>query len=93
MTEALHNMRLKARDNARTPCQWDSSKNAGFTTGTPWMKIHDDYTAWNAANQVADPNSIWTFWQALLKLRSTNLCLVYGSFHHVQQDHLQVFVS
>lgn len=58
-----------ARDNARTPVQWDDGPNAGFTTGKPWMKINDNYRDINVARQVADPNSIHAFWRRMLKLR------------------------
>lgn len=92
MSEALKNMTKKARDNGRTPVQWDDSANAGFTTGVPWTRIHDDYKLWNAKNQVSDPTSVWSFWKALLVLRKQNLVLVYGSFKHVSFEHEHIFV-
>lgn len=58
-----------ARDNARTPMQWDNTKNAGFTTGTPWAKINGNYTEINAAQELQDPDSVLNFYKKALKLR------------------------
>ncbi len=58
-----------ARDNARTPMQWDSTKNAGFTTGTPWAKVNDNYTEINAAEEIQDPDSVLSFYKKALKVR------------------------
>lgn len=58
-----------SRDNARTPMQWDSSPNAGFTTGTPWLRVNPNYTRINLADQREDPNSLWHFYRALIALR------------------------
>ncbi|CAD6587105.1 MAG: hypothetical protein TREMPRED_004662 [Tremellales sp. Tagirdzhanova-0007] len=81
VSDLLKGMRETARDNARTPIQWDSSENAGFTKGTPWMRVHDDYAqGWNVAAQVDDPDSVWSFWQHMLKLRKQYEALIYGKF-------------
>lgn len=58
-----------ARDNARTPMQWDSTKNAGFTTGTPWAKVNDNYTEINAAEEIQNPDSVLSFYKKALKVR------------------------
>lgn len=58
-----------ARDNARTPMQWDGTKNAGFTTGTPWAKVNGNYTEINAAQEIDDPDSILNFYKKALKIR------------------------
>ena len=60
-----------ARDNARTPVQWDASANAGFTTGTPWIKVNPNYTEINAEAALADPNSVFYYYQKLISLRHT----------------------
>ena len=57
------------RDNARTPMQWENSENAGFTTGTPWMKVNENYPAINAADQEQDPSSILSFYKKVTRLR------------------------
>lgn len=81
LEKLMDNINLLARDNARTPVQWDSSDNAGFTTGTPWMKVNDNYKEINVAAQVNDPNSLFSFWQKSLALRRKYKKLfVYGSF-------------
>ena len=84
--------RLKGRDNARTPVQWDSSPNAGFTTGQPWIDVHDDYKEWNAANQTNASDSVYSYWGRVLQLRkSMKDVFVYGNFKLVDPDHEQVF--
>ena len=50
-----------ARDNARTPMQWDTSKNAGFTTGTPWIAVNPNYKEINAASEISDPDSVFHY--------------------------------
>jgi oligo-1,6-glucosidase len=69
-----------SRDNGRTPFQWDNTKNAGFTTGTPWLKVNPDYTTVNAAAQEKDPASVLNYFRKMVRLRKENLALVYGSY-------------
>jgi glycosidase len=78
----LEEYRKKARDNARTPMQWDGSRHAGFTTAErPWMDVHPDYGEWNVAKQVADQGSVFSYWKAVLRLRKESKGLfVYGGF-------------
>ena len=56
--EALQSVAGHSRDNARTPMQWSDAANAGFTTGTPWLKVNPNYTSINAAAQMEDPDSV-----------------------------------
>ena len=58
--EALEVCGKMSRDNARTPVQWNAQANAGFTTGTPWLKVHSDYKEINVAAQEKDPDSVLT---------------------------------
>ncbi|MGN1329036.1 MAG: alpha-glucosidase [Eubacterium sp.] len=58
-----------ARDNARTPMQWDNTKNAGFTTGTPWAKVNDNYTEVNAQEEINNPDSVLNFYKKAIKIR------------------------
>lgn len=67
------------RDNARTPVQWDSSENAGFTTGTPWFPVNGNYPEINNAAQEADPDSILNFYRRLIAYRSENPAILSGS--------------
>ena len=69
-----------ARDNARTPVQWNDSPNAGFTTGTPWINVNPNYTEINAEAALADLNSVFYYYQKLISLRHTTPIIVYGTF-------------
>ena len=87
----LECLRYKSRDNARTPMQWDSSAGAGFTTGTPWIMVNPNYTSLNAAEQLARPDSVFHFYQALIRLRHTHEIIVYGSYDLLLPDDPQVY--
>ncbi|RDB27402.1 Alpha-glucosidase [Hypsizygus marmoreus] len=93
MSDVLDGYQRKARDHARVPMQWDARSNAGFTTGTPWMRVNDDYQEWNAAAQVDDDSSVYRFWKTALKTRKANEVLIYGDFVDLEPDHGQVFAS
>ena len=67
--EALEACSRLSRDNARTPMQWNTQKNAGFTTGTPWLKVNDNYTEINMETQDADPDSVLNYYRKLIALR------------------------
>jgi oligo-1,6-glucosidase len=81
----------KSRDNARTPMQWDDSPNAGFTTGTPWIKINPNYVKINAAEALRDPGSIFAYYQQLIRLRKANPVIVYGTYEILEDHHGQVY--
>ena len=76
----------KGRDNARTPMQWDDSANAGFTTGTPWIKVNDNYDKINAKSQVDDPDSIFSCYKKLVQLRKDYPVFVDGKFTLLLED-------
>jgi oligo-1,6-glucosidase len=76
----LDSAKISARDNGRTPFQWDSTANAGFTTGKPWLKINSNYTQVNAAKEDTDPASCLNYFRKMVKLRKTNPVLVYGKY-------------
>ncbi|CUM63805.1 uncharacterized protein PRCAT00001389001 [Priceomyces carsonii] len=83
---------LLARDHARSPVQWDSTKNAGFTSGTPWTRVNDNYTSVNAASQINDPDSLYSFWkQSLLIRKEFKDLFIYGSMEILDYDNLKVF--
>lgn len=72
--------------------QWDTSKNAGFSSSEqPWMRVHDDYQQWNVEVQSNDPDSVNAFYKQLFRLRNEHLVLVYGSFEYVDFDNADVF--
>ncbi len=69
-----------ARDNGRTPMQWNTEKHAGFTTGTPWLAVNPNYLFINAEDQVKDPDSVYNYYKQLIALRHTHPVIVYGEF-------------
>ena len=75
-----------SRDNARTPMQWNDSRNAGFTTGTPWINVNPNYPKINAQAAVADPDSVFHYYQELIRLRHTLPVIVYGRFEGLLED-------
>ncbi len=80
-----------SRDNARTPIQWNSEKNAGFTTGTPWIKVNPNYEEINVENALKNKNSIFYYYRDLIKLRKKHPVLVYGKFEIVNEDDPDIF--
>ena len=86
----LYNARM-SRDNSRTPMQWDDSPNAGFTTGTPWIAVNENYHQINAARQISDPDSVFSYYQALIRLRHEHDIVVYGTFEPLLPDDPAVY--
>ena len=91
LTAFMTLQKRSSRDNSRTPFQWDSTANAGFTTGTPWIKVNPDYTSVNAAVQEKDPNSILNYFRKIVQLRKDNLVLVYGKYTLLDKDNPAVY--
>ena len=89
--EVMTSIYTKSRDNARTPMHWDSSENAGFTTGTPWIKINPNYVTINAADQVGREDSIFTYYKTLIAMRKQYPVFVDGCFEMLVADHPEVF--
>lgn len=89
--EIMKSIYAKGRDNARTPMQWDDSENAGFTTGTPWIKVNDNYDKINARSQVDDPDSIFSCYRKLVKLRKDYPVFVDGKFTLLLEDDENIF--
>ena len=81
-----------ARDNARTPMQWNSSPEGGFTTGThPWLAVNPNYKQINAAQEESDPNSILNYMRALIHLRAQTPAFVYGDYKDLDPQHPHIF--
>ena len=80
-----------SRDNARTPMQWNTETNAGFTTGTPWIKVNENYKKINAAAQLKDPDSIYNFYRRLIQIRHEEEIVVSGSFEMLMEESGQIF--
>ena len=71
--------------------QWDDSAQAGFTDGEPWIKVNPNYEEINAAQQLEDPNSIFHYYQKLIRLRKEKDIIVYGEFEPIYRDDEQIF--
>ena len=71
---------MHSRDNARTPMQWDASANAGFSTHQPWEKVTANYRQINVAKALADPDSVFYYYQRLIKLRHTMPVITDGAY-------------
>lgn len=87
--EALKAVSKFSRDNARTPMQWSDKENAGFSTGTPWLKVNPNYTRINASFQQDDPDSVRSFYKKLIALRKSpeyKETVVYGALEPVWED-------
>ena len=87
--EAFQIIQAKSRDNSRTPMQWDASENAGFTTGTPWLKAGKSYPQINVENEIKGP--IFAFYQNLIRLRKEMPIISEGSYKPAFEDSKQVY--
>lgn len=87
--EAFKIIQVKSRDNSRTPMQWDDSENAGFTSGTPWLKAAKSYSEINVNNEIQGP--IFTFYQKLIALRKKLPLIAEGSYKPAYEDSQQVY--
>ena len=92
--ELLECIAYKSRDNARTPMQWNSGKNGGFTEGTPWIMVNPNYKEINAEQELADPDSVFHYYQQLIALRRSSIwsdIIVYGHYELLAPEDPQVF--
>lgn len=89
--EIMQSIYARGRDNARTPMQWNDGKNAGFTKGTPWMEVNPNYMTINAKAELADPDSIFHYYQKLIRLRKEHSVFVNGDFRLLMEEDPQVF--
>ena len=87
--EAMTVVNRYSRDNARTPFQWNAKENAGFTRGKPWLRVNDNYRKINWEQQRTDPNSVFAFYQQLIRLRKNpeyQNVIVYGKTEPVREE-------
>ena len=89
--ERMAAIHVQSRDNARSPMQWDDSPQAGFTTGTPWMRVNPNYREINAAAQTGNPESVFSAYKALIGLRKKLPVIANGNFELLVPDHDSVF--
>ncbi|MCX7694477.1 MAG: alpha-glucosidase [Caloramator sp.] len=87
----IKGLHLTSRDNARTPMQWDDSKNAGFSDATPWIRVNSNYRDINVQSQLEDENSILNYYRRLIEIRKNNLTLVYGDFIEINREHEEIY--
>ena len=89
--EAIEILMQKSRDNSRTPVQWDDSKNAGFTEGTPWISVPENYKEINVKKALEDSNSVFYHYQNLIKLRRNEELLITGRYEDFDIENEKVY--
>ena len=89
--DIMRSIYAKSRDNARTPMQWSSEENAGFTTGRPWIRMNPNYTEINAESERKDPDSVYHFYRRLIHMRKEYPVFVDGKFELLLPDDGQIF--
>jgi oligo-1,6-glucosidase len=80
-----------ARDNGRTPMQWSNTTEAGFTNGTPWIKVNPNYSTINVTAEEKDPNSILNYFKKMVRLRKTTPTLIYGKYALLDKDNPSIY--
>ncbi|ELC8361773.1 alpha-glucosidase [Clostridium perfringens] len=88
---ALKEAWVTSRDNSRTPMQWNSSKNAGFTCGKPWIGVNENYKRINVEVEERDENSVLNFYKKLIKLKKSNEALIYGVYDLILEEDENIF--
>lgn len=92
LEDFIENEKDAARDNARTPMQWDTTTNAGFTAAKPWIKVTENFKKGvNVADQEKNENSVLNYFRKMVQLRKDYLGLVYGAYHLLLEDNEQVY--
>ncbi len=91
MDEFMRYLNYSARENSRTPMQWDNSENAGFTTGSPWKKVNPNHKEINVSDQEKDPDSVLNHFRKMARLRNENKVLVYGQYTLLDKEHPTVY--
>jgi len=89
--DIIADLQSNSRDNSRTPMQWDASENAGFTNGTPWLKVNPNYKAINVEKELNDENSILNFYKKMIKFKKSHEIATYGDFKLIYPEDENVF--
>ncbi|WP_010632786.1 glycoside hydrolase family 13 protein [Sporolactobacillus vineae] len=89
--KVMDSIYAKSRDNARTPMQWDDTKNAGFTSGNPWIKVNPNYKKINVKQALSDNHSIFYYYQKLVQLRKQYKIIVYGDYRLILRNEPHIF--
>ncbi len=87
----MEKLNFSSRDNGRTPMQWNESKNAGFTSGTPWLPVNDNYEEINVKDEDSNPESVLNHFRKMTELRKNNPILIYGSYELVAPEHPNIY--
>ncbi|MGE6258089.1 alpha-glucosidase [Heyndrickxia sporothermodurans] len=90
--EVLKSLQPLSRDNSRTPMQWDNSLNAGFTNGTPWIKVNPNYKTINVKEAIGNSSSVFHYYKKLIQLRKQNPVMVYGEYKNLSGNHKQLYM-
>jgi len=91
LEEFMQQLNYYSRENGRTPMQWDDTEYAGFTTGTPWKRVNENYREINVAAQDKNPNSVLNHFRKMTKLRTSNPVLVYGKYDLLDDEHPDIY--
>ncbi|KLE17199.1 alpha-glucosidase [Clostridium sp. C8] len=89
--DIMKSLEVKGRDNARTPMQWNSEENAGFTIGKPWLKVNENYKYINVEDELKDKDSIFYYYKELVKFRKENDIVVYGEYKLLLEEDKNIF--
>ena len=89
--DIMNSIYVKGRDNSRTPMQWDSSKNGGFTIGNPWLKVNENFNEINVKQSLADENSIFNHYKKLIEIRKNNNVIIYGNYKLLDEKNPNIF--
>ncbi|MGC9152049.1 MAG: glycoside hydrolase family 13 protein [Microbacter sp.] len=87
----MKKLAFTSRDNSRTPFQWDTTANAGFTTGNPWIAVNPNYKTINVEVEEYDPNSCLNYFRKMVQLRKSNPILIYGSYHLIAPNDPNIY--
>jgi oligo-1,6-glucosidase len=87
----LEKQKISARDNGRTPFQWDTTANAGFTSGNPWIKINPNYRTVNAATEEKKENSVLNYFRKMVRIRKEHAALVYGKYSLIDKNNPDIY--
>lgn len=90
-SEIIKILRCKSRDNSRTPMQWDSTINSGFTTGKPWINVSENYKKINVENAIKDKESVFYHYKKLIELRKMEDVVAYGDYKILLESHPNIY--
>ncbi len=89
--EIMNNIWASSRDNSRTPMQWNDDTNAGFSSGTPWLKVNPNYVDINVEIQEQDDHSILSFYKKMIEIKKNNLVFTYGNYDLLLEEDEQIY--